>query len=236
MRAASLFISMLLTLSAVAGELPLVPFPEGVHIATVGENLTVYGLPLMAYEYFINKSPAEAADFYRQAWHSAASDSDAAQSFLETHINSWLVLSRLECGHNITVQFADAGLQGTHVLIGVSPLPEFLLSHRKNQMILHIPRLGDAKIASVVASKDRGRISEVYWIEWTDTVDAILLRYKQHYETARAKIKGYRVVDDQSGRANYGTLTVNDNEASYRFDAVRGDDKKTRVIATWQPH
>jgi hypothetical protein len=103
-------------------------------------------------------------------------------------------------------------------------------------MTLHIPRLGDAKIASVVASKDRGRLSEVYWVESTDTVDTILLRYKQHYETAHAKIKGYRVVDDQSERANYGTLTVDDDEASYRFDAVRGDDKKTRVIATWQPH
>jgi hypothetical protein len=36
---------------ATAKELPLVPFPDDVTISVVGEQLEVYGLPLMAYEF-----------------------------------------------------------------------------------------------------------------------------------------------------------------------------------------
>lgn len=234
MRVASCLL-MWLALSATADELPLVPFPAHVDIHVVGEHLTVNGLPLLAYEYFSSASISSLMDFYRNSW-SRSDAADAVPPYLDMRIGKWQVLSHLEKNHNITVQFRNAGIRGTQVLVGISPLPEYLLNGRRNAQQQRIPRLGDTRIASVVAARDAGRPSEVYWLESGDGVDAILSRYRSHFEANHARLRGYRVVTGTGQRAEYGNLIVDDGRASYRFDAVRGIDRVTRIIAIWQPH
>lgn len=235
MRVVSLLLVLLFSGAAWAARQPLVPFPDGVRITVIGEDLKVFGLPLMAYEFHSPETVAAVAGFYKAEWGRNGHASDADVPYIESELAGWMVLSRLELGHNITLQLRDAGIRGTQVLVGVSPLPNYLQAKRRNRVDIHIPLLGSARVTSVVASEDRGKASEVYWLISDDSVDAFLDRYLEHHQEQGATVKGYRVVKETGYRAQAGTLHVAGVRGSYRYDAMVGDDGKTRVTAIWHP-
>lgn len=218
-----------------ADERPLIPFPEDVQITVVGEQLKVYGLPLMAYEFHSSATVASVATFYTTAWRENSDASDADQPYIETELGDWKVLSRLELGHNITVQLRDTGIHGTHVLVGVSPLPTYLLTKRRNRVDINIPLLGGARVTSVVASSDRRKLSEVYWLISNDSVDTFLGRYRRHHEENGATVNGYRLVKDDGHQSQAGSLQVSTKAGSYRYDAMITENRKIHVTAIWSP-
>ncbi len=226
---------LLFVASAWADKRPLIPFPDDVRITVVGEDLKVYGLPLMAYEFHSPETVEAVAGFYTAAWNTNSAASDADEPYIETELAGWKVLSRLELGHNITVQLRDTGIGGTQVLVGVSPLPTYLLTKRRNRVDINVPLLGGARVTSVVASSDRRKLSEVYWLISDDSVDAFLGRYRRHHEGSGATVSGYRLVKEEGYRALAGSLQVSTGQGSYRYDAMAADDSKTHVTAIWSP-
>lgn len=216
--------------------LPLVPFPEDATISVVGEQLEVYGLPLMAYEFHSPESVERVATFYKAIWQANAGDADADQPFLEKELGGWKVLSRLELGHNITVQLKAAGVRGTQVLVGVSPLPTLLQRGGRNRVDINIPLLTGTRLTSLVASVDRGSSSEVYWLISDASVDGFLAGYRDQHEQRGDSVKGFRVVRDEAERAIAGTLNVASVRGHYRYDVMQSRDGKTRVTAIWRAH
>lgn len=226
---------LLCSLPAGAAERPLIPFPDDVRISVVGEQLKVYGLPLMAYEFHSSASVASVAAFYTTTWSENSDASDAEQPYIETELGDWKVLSRLELGHNITVQLRDNGIRGTHALVGVSPLPTDLLTKRRNKVDINIPVLGGARVTSVVASNDRHKLSEVYWLVSDDSVDRFIDRYRRHHQQDGATVSGFRLVKDDGHQAQAGSLQVSASSGRYRYDAMITENRKIHVTAIWSP-
>ena len=235
MRAVSLLLILLSSMSAWATKAPWVLFPDDARVTVIGEQLTVFGLPLMAYEFHSAQSVAELVAFYTSEWSRRDSASDEAPPYIESELAGWRVLSHLELGHNITVQLRDGGIRGTQVLVGVSPLPDYLTTQRRNRIDVHVPLLGGTRMTSLVASVDRGQRAEVYWLISDDSVDTFLGRYRDHHQQRGATVNGYRVVQQERHRAQIGTLQVSEMDGSFRYDAMVGDDGKTRVTAIWRP-
>jgi hypothetical protein len=236
MRVCSLLALMIFAASAwpFGRDLPLLPFPDDVVLTVVGEELSVYGLPLMAYEFHSAESVADIARFYKDEWEKNRDGADADAPYLEMELAGWKVLSRLELGHNITLQLRD-GIRGTQALVGVSPLPRLLLEGRENRVDIHIPVLGGTRVTSVVASRDRGRRSAVYWLISDASVDGFLSLYKRHHEERGGEVRGYRLVRDEGERSVSGMLSVAAAKGGYRYDVMQGRDRKTRVTAIWRP-
>lgn len=230
-----LLLMMFCSLPASADDRPLIPFPDDVKISVIGEQLEVYGLPLMAYEFHSSATVASVAAFYTKTWSESSDASDAEQPYIETELGDWKILSRLELGHNITVQLRDNGIRGTHALVGVSPLPTYLLTKRENKVDINIPVLGGAQVTSVVASNDRQKRSEVYWLESADSVDRFIDRYRRHHEQAGATVSGFRLVKDDNHQARAGSLQVSTSSGSYRYDAMIIENHKIHVTAIWSP-
>lgn len=210
-------------------KLPFVPFPDDVHINVVGEALVVNGLPIMAYEYHTQMSLNDIGEFYKSEWNNKADDADTDQAYLETILADWRVLSRLEKGHNITVQMREDGIKGRWVLVGVSPLPEFLKKNKKITKTYSIPRLGLAKIVSLVQSIDNGMLYETYWMESGDSIDTTVMRYKQYFQEKTYNIKNKRVVNDASHETKSALLMVDGKSESIRMDAMNIDGKTIMV-------
>src|SRR5690606_9206690 len=190
----------------------------------------------MAYEFMSDDSVDDVAKFYRDEWTSKVEDSDAeGMPFLEARLQHWLMISRLEKNHNITVQIEKAPLGQSHALVGVSPLPKLAKSNRKNVYEINVPKLVGMEIVSVVASSDKGKKSEIYWIDSSRGVETTLEAFKDYYDKNGGSTKGYKVETDPGKESKYGTLQVTTEKASFRFDAIKMSDK-TRVIALCQPY
>lgn len=155
---------------------------------------------------------------------------DTDQPYLETEIAEWLVISRLENGHNITAQIIDAGIKGTRVLVAVSPLPKFINKNKKQQVIYSIPQLGLTNVMSIVQSEDDGNSSETYWLDSGDNVDMTLIKYKEYYEKKGYKVRSNRVVPDGKVEAMAGFLMARNKKENIRMDLVSVSEK-TRIIA-----
>ncbi|WP_299598360.1 hypothetical protein [uncultured Microbulbifer sp.] len=206
-------------------------FPDDAQVNIVSEQMEVNGLPLVAYEFASPDDGSEALSFYREYWTHNVDDADTDQPYLETIIGEWKVLSRLEEGHNITVQVGPRGLSGSQVLVGISPLPEYLEKGVKSVVRHELPALGRADIVSVVTSRSNGDVFDSYWLESGDSVERTLDYYTAYYAKHHYQINKKRVVDQASRNTEAAMFTAENNSQSIRMDAFNIDDK-TRVIAT----
>ena len=236
-RHGALWILVLLMVVSRAGakELPLVPFPDSARVMVVGENLKVYGLPLMAYEFKTEKSLQETSDFYTSIWAREKIYSDADEPYIEHEVQGWKVLSRLERGHNITIQLKDIGINGTHVLVGVSPLPTLLSRRVENKLRIKIPILGGTGVSSVVESSDRGKKTEVYWLESNDSAEVFLDRYVRHHRESGENVSGYKLTLENGDRVLAGSFQANSERGTYRYDVISKNRNKTHATVIWSP-
>ena len=224
-----LFLLFMLSASIIQAGLPYVPFPDDANINVVGEHLVVNGLPLMAYEFHSQNSKESITEFYKKEWEKRSVDADSQQPYLETKLAEWVVLSRLEKGHNITVQIKQNGIYGQWVLVGVSPLPTYLIKNKKRTKQYSIPPLGLATILSLVESVDGENRYETYWIESSDSIDVAIHRYEQFFQENRYNVNKKRVLDSGSRETNMALLLANQNQESIRMDIMRIEGK-TRMI------
>ncbi len=216
--------------SPVMAKLPFVPFPKGTNISVVGEDIEVNGLPVMAYEFFSKNKAEEVAQFYRSEWSKTEGKSDVDQPYLETQVPGWKILSRLESGHNITVQIGRETIKGVQVLVGVSPLPTYLKRGNNRIQRYRVPSLGRADIVSLVKSNDGGKKSEIYWIDSRDSVDSSFEAYKKYYQDEGYKVSGKRLINEVSKRVDSASLHAVSDRERIRIDYV-DVDSKTRIVA-----
>ncbi len=216
--------------SPVLAKLPFVPFPKEVNVSVVGEDIEVNGLPVMAYEFYSKRGTRAVAEFYKSEWSKKESKSDVDQPYLETQVPGWTILSRLESGHNITIQIGRETIAGVQVLVGVSPLPTLLKRGRKQVQKNRVPSLGRADIVSLVESNDGGKKSEVYWIDSKDSVDASFEVYKKYYQDKGYKVSGKRILDEMSKKVDSASLLVVSANERVRIDYV-DVYRKTRIVA-----
>lgn len=221
---------MMLLLASVAVASPTVPYPDGVKIEVVSENMQINGLPLMAYQFYSQDSKEEIIHFYKANWEKNLHRADVEKPYLETSIGEWSVLSRLESDHNITVQIEDAGLRGRHVLVGISPLPKYLENNKKNTVEYNLPILTGMKVVSVVRSIDAGEVSETYWIDSGETIESIMTGLENYYRARGYSVRRKNAGNQKTYQIVGSVLMVGSNQERIRFDAVESEGK-TRVVA-----
>ena len=223
-------LSLLFVVLPSFAKLPFVPFPEDVQVKVVGEDIVVNGLPIMAYEFYSRSRMEEVLKFYQDVWQATKNKSDTEQPYLVTELPGWKVISRLENGHNITVQLSENGIKGIRALVGVSPLPVYLETGYKSTSVYSIPQLGKAKVLSLVQSDDGGKKSETYWIDTTESIEISLQRYRKHYEAQGYSVVNKRLVDEKTADTTSAILIARSKRGSVRMDAVNLDGK-TRIVA-----
>lgn len=228
-----LLVACIMVASTTQAKLPVVPFPDNAEINVVGEQLVVNGLPLMAYEYHSRDSIEKITEFYKQEWKMRQNEADSKQPYLETTLLGWTVLSRLEKGHNITVQIRSDGIYGQQVLVGISPLPTYLVKNKKRPKEYSIPQLGLATILSLVESVDRDLYHETYWMESRDSIDLTSKRYEQYFTNNQLTVRKKRMVNDVSGDTHMALLMASSDRESIRMDLM-SIDGKTRMVVTRQ--
>lgn len=226
----TLFLGCLFIAYPALAKLPFVPFPKEVQVKVVGEDIIVNGLPIMAYEFHARMSMDEVLGFYKETWQVSKRKSDADQPYLLTELPGWTVISRLENGHNITVQLAEDGIKGIRALVGVSPLPVYLETGYQSTTVYSIPQLGKAKVLSVVQSDDAGNKSETYWMDSAESIENSLQRYRKHYESKGYSVINKRLLEDNQKQASSAILIARGKRESIRMDAVDLDGK-TRIVA-----
>lgn len=223
---------VLLTMAPIshAATKPLLPFPEGVRVVIVGENMEINGLPLMAYEFYSQQTLNQIANFYRHYWQDHQQHSDAKQAYLESHYGGWHILSRLERGHNITVQLQNSGIKGVRALVGVSPLPTYIAENKNPVVEYKIPTLSGLTIESFVQSQDRGIKTETYWIRSRDSVESTSNKLQRYYQQRGYSVSIKRGNKESSQLIDAVSLTVANTNEKIRFDTLDVDGG-TRIIA-----
>lgn len=211
-------------------KLPVIPFPDDVNVTVISEGMVVNGLPIMAYEYHTFLTQEELFRFYRTIWERNVDQSDNDHAYLETLLGEWRVLSRLELGHNITIQAMSDGIKGLRVLVGLSPLPKFLATNRKSGQVFNIPQLGKAKIISVVQSNEFGRELETYWVDSADTVEVSVNYYQKYYESKGYQVNRKRVANEHDVHSFAEFLQVNGKAESMRFDTIDSEGATRMVV------
>ncbi|MCY4045425.1 MAG: hypothetical protein OXE99_10120 [Cellvibrionales bacterium] len=220
---------LLFTIYAYAKQ-PEIPFPDGVKVTIVGEDIVVNGMPLMAYEFHSRASLEDTAQFYKDYWQEKVSDSDVEHPFLEVEFFGWHMLSRLEEGYNITVQLQEDGIQGVRVLVGMSPLPTMLKKKIKPVIEYNIIQSSGFTVESFVQSTDAGKVSETYWIASRFNVDKASLKIREYYQSRSYSVDVKPFREASSPRLFASLITVHNNQEDIRFD-VKKINNETVIVA-----
>jgi hypothetical protein len=208
------------------------PVPSGVLVSVVGEEMLVNGIPVRAYEYFWRNDKQSLLDFYSNLWHEDNAN-DEKPSVIKMLLGEWNVLSHLEDGYNVTVQYKEDGIKGVRVLLGISPLPRMLDKNRLGRIESKIKLLPGMTMLSVVESVDAGVRSETHWIDSSNSIEKTAQILGRYYSDEGFFVNRKNIKHAESGELSSSFLRAEDSTQLVSF-SINELDGYTKVIGVWR--
>ena len=229
-RRAAAAVLVLGTLITGAGPLyakPDFPTPKDAQVQWVGRNIEVNGIRSDIRAFHTKKSPEKVADFYREEWKEPVAK--GMPGFTETDaMNPWHLITRLEDGYLMTVQYQEQDRGGTWGYLAMSPLPT---KESWTEPGKGFPKMPDSTIVNENVSNDPGIKGRTLLISNRYSISSNVEFYRSHYQSL-----GWTVETDKElapGKMHSLVFKSRRNRITMMFI---GENNETRIVINSVEH
>ncbi len=192
---------------------PALPVPKDTQLSIVGEDMSVNGASMHAYELRSALSARELLDFYAAQWPGETRVSRLAP---------WTILSHPDGDHLVTVQVQALPGGASFGYVGITNLLEPSLRLRRSDF----PRPSGAELITDVQARDQGRRSRTVLLRSEGSLEQNLAWYESHYRR-----QGWQAIGDPRGKANLpGSRTLLMNKGSGELNLVIASEGSKSVV------
>ena len=206
---------------------PDFPPPKEAQVQWVGKNIEVNGIHSDIRSFHTKKSPEKVAEFYREEWKEPVAK--GMPGYTETDaMPPWHLITRLEDGYLMTVQYQEQDRGGTWGYLAMSPLPtkESWLEPGKG-----FPRMSDSTIVNETKSDDPGITGRTMLISNKYSISSNVEFYRSHYRS-----QGWTVESDKElspGKMHALVFKTKRNRVTMMFI---GENNETRIVVNAVEH
>lgn len=169
---------------------PDFPPPPEASVQWVGKDLKVNGVAMQTRAFVTRQSPDKVARFYRRKWKNGE---NGQQGYVETTAMApWRLITRVEDGYLMTVQFQKTDFGGAWGYLAISPLPD----PKADKPVLGkgIPSMRGSQVMSDIGSRDIGQSGHTVLITNRHSLSSNVSFYRHHYANAGWQPEDDRVV------------------------------------------
>jgi hypothetical protein len=176
---------------------PKVALPQDANTYSIGEQITVNGLPMRMQGFVSAAKPAQVAQWFRQS---------LGKPLVENTLASKLILGRAQGEHYISIQLEPIG-RGTRGLVAVSHLNAGYENRAATQaaserLLSRLP--SGSRLISQMASNDGGKLATYVLVSNTYNEDLNRDRVASMLREDGLTLEREAVVGDQAGRQQPG--------------------------------
>jgi len=175
---------------ALAKDPPEFPPPPEASVQWVGKDMSMNGLPMQTRAFVTRKGPEKVARFYRRKWKHGE---NGQQGYVETTAMSpWRLITRVEDGYLMTVQFQKTDFGGSWGYLAMSHLPD----PKADKPVLGrgIPSIPGSQVVSDIGSRDVGQSGHTVLLINKHSLASNISFYRHHYGNGGWQSEDDRVV------------------------------------------
>ena len=156
---------------------PDFPPPPEAKVEWVARDMSLNGQPIQARSFYTRQDPEKVARFYRKEWRQGEK---GGPGFVETEVMApWHLITRVEEGYLMTVQFQRADRGGTWGYLAMSPLPDPGAEPQPPGQ--DIPAIRGSHVISDVASRDSGQSGRTVLLVNSHSLASNINFYRNHF-------------------------------------------------------
>jgi len=206
---------------------PDFPPPKDAQVQWVGKNIEVNGIRSDIRAFQTKKSPDKVAEFYREEWKEPVAK--GMPGFTETDaMIPWQLITRLEDGYLMTVQFQEQDRGGTWGYLAMSPLPTQEPSALPGQ---NFPKMPDSTVVNETKSDDPGKKGTTMLIANKYSISSNVQFYRSHYGNL-----GWTVETDKELAPGKMHSLVFKNQRNRITIMFIGENNETRIVVNSVEH
>ena len=206
---------------------PEFPPPKEAQVQWVGRNIEVNGIHSDIRSFHTKKSPEKVAEFYREEWKDPVGK--GMPGFTETDaMPPWHLITRLEEGYLMTVQYQEQDRGGTWGYLAMSPLPT---KESWTEPGKGFPKMPDSTIVNENISDDPGIKGRTMLISNKYSISSNVEFYRSHYQS-----QGWTVETDKElspGKMHSLVFKSKRDRITMMFI---GENNETRIVVNSVEH
>jgi len=206
---------------------PEFPPPKEAQVQWVGRNIEVNGIRSDIRSFYTKISPEKVAEFYHGAWKDPVAK--GMPGYTETDaMPPWHLITRLDDGYLMTVQYQEQDRGGTWGYLAMSPLPtkQGWLEPGKG-----FPKMPDSTIVNETVSNDPGIKGRTMLISNKYSISSNVEFYRSHYQS-----EGWTLESDKElspGKMHALVFKSKRNRVTMMFI---GEHNETRIVVNSVEH
>ena len=206
---------------------PEFPPPKEAQVQWVGRNIEVNGIRSDIRSFYTKKSPEKVAEFYHEEWKDPVAK--GMPGYTETDaMPPWHLITRLEDGYLMTVQFQEQDRGGTWGYLAMSPLPT---KQGWQEPGKGFPKMPDSTIVNETVSNDPGIKGRTMLIANKYSISSNVVFYRNHYQS-----EGWTLESDKElspGKMHALVFKSKRNRVTIMFI---GEHNETRIVVNEVEH
>ena len=206
---------------------PEFPPPKDAQVSWVGRNIMVNGISSDVRTFHSKKSPDKIAEFYREQWKKPVAK--GMPGFTETDaMTPWHLITRLEDGYLMTVQYQEQDRGGTWGYLAMSPLPT---KNSWTEPGKDFPKMPHSTIVNEMNTNDPGIKGQTMLISNKFSISSNVEFYRSHYQS-----QGWTVESDKElspGKMHTLVFKSKRNRVTMMFI---GEHNETRIVVNSVEH
>jgi len=207
---------------------PDFPPPDEASVDKVGDAMVVNGIATEIRSFYTKKSTEKVADFYHKEWKKG--DEGRTPGYTDTDaMVPWRLITRIEDGYLMTVQFQEADQGGSWGYLAMSPLPDKDMD--KIELGKNVPLMNDSSVIREIEHDDPGKKARTLLVSNSHSVSSNINYYRNYYID-----KGWSVETDyELTRGVMHSLVFKSNRKEINMMFI-GDHNETRIVINSVTH
>ena len=207
--------------------IPDFPPPKDAQVSWVGRNIVVNGIHSDIRSFVSKDKPEKVAEFYHEQWKKPVAKGKPGYTESDA-MPPWHLITRLEDGYLMTVQYQEQDRGGTWGYLAMSPLPtkKSWIEPGKN-----FPRMPDSTIVNETVSNDPGIQGRTMLISNRYSISSNVEFYRNHYQS-----QGWSLETDKElspGKMHSLVFKSKRNRVTMMFI---GEHNETRIVVNSVEH